>query len=108
MHCFFPSIYFYFCIFFILFFFFFLFFIYFHVLNSPVLAFHLESIEGVDYIVTDDQFLDFLVEQLTISDDMVKHYPMLVPPRPWQTPIEGGYGALLVIVCVEVETEMNR
>jgi hypothetical protein len=54
-------------------------------------CFHLEEKEGVLYIVSDDQFLDYLVEQLTITDDMVKHYPMLVPPRPWQTPMEGGY-----------------
>lgn len=54
-------------------------------------CFHIDEKEGTRYLMVDDEFLDYLVDQLSISDDMIKHYPMLVPPRPWVNPMDGGY-----------------
>lgn len=53
--------------------------------------FLIEERAGQKYLVVAEEFVDQLTESLHMPDQSVRHYPMVLPPKPWTTPNDGGY-----------------
>eukprot|EP01125_Pyxidicula_operculata_P001714 TRINITY_DN1153_c0_g1_i2.p1 TRINITY_DN1153_c0_g1~~TRINITY_DN1153_c0_g1_i2.p1 ORF type:complete len:643 (+),score=114.58 TRINITY_DN1153_c0_g1_i2:60-1988(+) len=54
-------------------------------------AFFIEEIMGRKYLIRNDDFLDHITDRLHMSDEHIRHYPMVFPPKPWLAPDNGGY-----------------